>query len=161
MKRSPMRVNFAKLTEEAWVDHGSPFEVESVMTYCSGCSSNGRGPVLVIKQTGGEFANAPRMTTEDALQVQYRYCRKMEGFEFKKNVKCTSKDAAGTRRNVFTDRICDGMMDCNGMEDELGGLGECLHAQPKTANGCCGKINFQGTECVRDGTFEERMRSHC
>ena len=50
-----------------WIDTGHPYELASVMHYCSWCGTNGQGPVMTT--TDGEtFAAGAFMTTTDALQ---------------------------------------------------------------------------------------------
>ena len=98
------------------------------------------------------FDDGERMTTTDALQIQWRYCRAREGFEYKSTKTCTSKDKLGfENRDVFVDRICDGFSDCGESEDELGGLGECANAGTPTPGGCCETVLIHGAEYVYNG----------
>ena len=80
---------------------------------------------MVLKQkyaakNGGinTFEMGPRLTTTDALQLQWLYCSNDEGFEYKETVDCFSKDIFGFPRKVFRDRLCDGYFDCPFGEDE-------------------------------------------
>jgi len=120
--------SYVKLATSSWVDSESKFELESVMTYCSYCSATTSEPVMTTK-SGVTFGSSNRMTTEDAHQIQWRYCRERTGFSFKEYVSCTSEDNFGYNRKVFVDRICDGQVDCNRLEDETGELGTCSAAQ--------------------------------
>ena len=44
------------------------------MTYCSSCGSKNGQPVMTTK-SGETFSSGARLTTTDALQVQWAYCR--------------------------------------------------------------------------------------
>ena len=44
------------------------------MTYCSDCGSKGNQPVMTLK-SGETFDSGFRLTTTDALQIQWAYCR--------------------------------------------------------------------------------------
>ena len=60
------------------------------------------------------------------------------------------------------DRICDGIVDCNGSEDELGGLGTCMPAVPNTAAGCCSSLLVNGDKCVYSGNdYDGRHTYEC
>ena len=55
-------------------DTGYPFELESIMTYCSDCGSKDpKVPVAVLKN-GETFGDGIRLTSTDALQLQNKYC---------------------------------------------------------------------------------------
>jgi len=55
-----------------WIDTGHPYELASVMHYCSWCGTNGQGPVMTT--TDGEtFAAGAFMTTTDALQFGWQF----------------------------------------------------------------------------------------
>lgn len=145
---------FEKLTDEVWLDSGSQFEVESIMTYCSGCMSinSATNPVLTLKN-GDTFESGERLTTSDALQLQWRYCKDRANFEYKETFDCTSTDVLGFNRKVFSDRLCDGKKDCADGEDELGGIANCQESQLQTENNCCGTLSINGVDCARQGTF--------
>ena len=113
--------SYTKIPSDEWVQSGiaSEFEVESVMTYCSFCSAIVKSvPVLSLKD-GRTFGSGTRVTTSDALQLQWNYC-KPRGFEYKPYKECLSTDLLGFKRKVFTDRLCDGVKDCRDGEDETG-----------------------------------------
>ena len=70
--------------KQAWDRHmqsNYPFELDSVMTYCSFCSAaNPNVPVAFLHpqySLNGEqiFSDGAKMTTTDALQIQYKYCQ--------------------------------------------------------------------------------------
>ena len=65
-----------------------------------------------------------RLTTADALQLQWKYCRNQNNFKYKKTQDCQTKDLLGFQRLVFDDRICDGIADCPNAEDE-GDIRKC------------------------------------
>ena len=64
----------------------------------------------------------------------------------KETTNCTSNDQliSGFKRPIFTDRICDGIADCTGLEDELGGLGKCIPFAESTELGCCSVLLVNG-----------------
>ena len=94
-----------------------PFELESVMNYCSKCG--GRDDLNVMTTLNGDTWTSSfieKVTTTDYLQVHWAYCKNNsifpDGkiFEEKDTVKCTSDDTVvpNFNRPIFTDRICDG-----------------------------------------------------
>ena len=102
-------------------DTGYPFELASVMTYCSFCSAaDVTIPVATLKD-GSTFADGPRLTTTDALQIQNKYClMKDSTFVYKEHLMCGGTDAVGLDRPVFVDRFCDNVNDCENGADEDG-----------------------------------------
>ena len=98
-----------------------------------------RLPVTVSKLTGKRHDQGDRITTMDALQAAFRYC-KPRGFHPKETIDCKTPDGAGVIRKVFLNRLCDGYIDCPNGEDENGDMAKCKPAHPPTANGCCGSI---------------------
>ena len=108
---------FTKLSASSWeqTQLGSrvnDFEIDSVMMTCSSCSARDwNKPVLTLKN-GDTWGRTTRMTTADALTVQWKYCRKLPNFSYKKTSDCKAKDMLGFKRKVFDDRICDGIGDC-------------------------------------------------
>ena len=85
-----------------WIEHEEyPFEVESVLTYCSYCSAKGSNPVATLKD-GTTFSGGDKMTTTDALQTQKRYCQsKQDNYTYKEHIQCTSTDLLGFTRPIF------------------------------------------------------------
>ena len=140
-----------------WVEQTEyPFELESVMTYCSYCSSNNGKPVATLKN-GDTFNDGSRVTTTDALQVQTKYCKsKNSSFVYKQHESCRSGDNFGIQRPLFVDRFCDNSMDCFGKEDEDGSIIECIPFGTNTDNGCCAVYVFRGTEYAHSGVYNEK-----
>ena len=127
--------NFEKISaaEQEMTDLGdrvNSLEIESVMTYCSFCGSSNGLPVMSLLPAfgSGTWGENHRMTTADALQIQWKYCRNRiaDGFAYKTRQDCTSTDTLGFDRSVFNDRICDARGDCPGNEDESS-LATCQH----------------------------------
>ncbi|CAG5104802.1 Oidioi.mRNA.OKI2018_I69.chr1.g1556.t1.cds [Oikopleura dioica] len=155
--------NYRPLKHSEWFDMSSPFEVESVMTYCSRCFPGETQPVLSLKGTGEEFGMAYRVTTTDAMQIHHTYCKTDPEigkiFSPKQTIECKSKDKLGFSRKIFADRLCDNIPDCGGFEDEISddrALTKCKLLQPNTEKGCCGAINFFNPrtgplKCIIDG----------
>ena len=138
-------------------DRVNSFEMKSVLMYSSfGGSSNGQ-PVMSLLD-GGTWGGNVKMTTADAKQLQWKYCRDRvaTGFQYKSTLNCTSQDRLGFDREVFNDRICDAYGDCPDFEDELS-LAACQPAAT-TAAGCCTELLFQGSDkCTSTGaTFGAR-----
>ena len=74
---------YFKISTSDWLDTGYPFELASVMTYCSFCSAVGDAPVATLHD-GSTFNDGERLTTTDALQIQNKYCKMKDernGFE--------------------------------------------------------------------------------
>ena len=67
----------------------------------------------------------------NSIKVQWRYCKDRVGFEYKETTTCPTVDFFGFNREVFTDRMCDGVVDCTGGEDETEAMG-CQHAQDQS-----------------------------
>jgi len=132
-----------------WEDSGHPFELGSVMTYCSDCSGS---PAMTLKADGSKWGSHGGITTTDALQVQWLYCRDRSEYEYKSTLACPTADRTGQMLQVFSDRLCDNVKDCYGGEDE-GSMGECKPFGEVTQNGCCQVIMFDGQECVYDRQF--------
>ena len=145
---------FTKLTPSSWVDSGHPFELGSVMTYCSNCAGDPAMTLLDGISTWGNFETGRALTTTDALQVQWHYCRDRPGYPYKNTMRCTGADPTGQMLEVFTDRLCDNVKDCFGGEDEGMGnghgepLAHCKLAAGRTINGCCSWIIMNGEECI-------------
>jgi hypothetical protein len=158
---------FDPIADEDWFDMNSPLEIESVMTYCSYCGSTGSNPVMTLRATGATWSDSYRITTTDSKQIQHWYCELDEenfpNFEFKQTVSCASGDTLGVTREIFVDRLCDGIVDCGGGEDETGELAKCIPAVEDTANGCCGSIIFENEgECISSGElFSDRDVYEC
>ena len=128
---------------EQWLNTQHPFELESVMTYCSLCSSSNQQPVATLKD-GRTFNDGPHMTTTDALQIQYKYCKMPdEDFKYKETVQCGTLDNFGTDKPVFTDRLCDNQADCPNGADE-GTIAPCIPAGDPLPSGCCSVMSFNG-----------------
>lgn len=141
-----------------WFNMGSPLEVESVMTYCSFCSAiSTTTPVMTVKDTGATFSDGYRVTTTDAKQLQWMYCESdtinYPDFEYKETTSCSAGDMLGFTREVFTDRLCDSIVDCASGEDEDGSLAECEPKYEPTPRGCCGGFNvgYDAGKCVYNG----------
>ena len=56
---------FTKLEESFWDSDGTPFELGSVMTYCSFCAGD---PAMTLKD-GSTWGNHGRITSTDITQV--------------------------------------------------------------------------------------------
>ncbi|CBY38065.1 unnamed protein product [Oikopleura dioica] len=159
---------FDVLAEEDWYDMRSPLEIESVMTYCSFCGNNGADPVMTLRETGETWSSLrDRITTTDAKQLQHAYCEldpeNYPDFEYKQAISCLSGDTLNVTREVFADRLCDGIIDCGGGEDETGELAKCIPKEEDTSNGCCGSITFENEgECISTGElYSERDVYEC
>lgn len=109
--------NALKMSLDDWENTGHPFELESVMNYCSKCG--GKHDLTVMTTLKGETWTSSfieKVTTTDYLQIHWAYCKNnsifSDGkiFEEKDTVKCTSNDTVvqNFNRPIFTDRICDG-----------------------------------------------------
>ena len=148
----PFQFDKININEHEQTDLGSKtndFELASVMMYGSG--GNSTHPVMTLLD-GSTFYDGFRLTTADAKQIQWKYCRNITGFSYKETVDCTSKDRLGFEREVFKDRICDGRGDCPGGEDETS-FARCVPGN-KTANGCCSELLLDGVDICRvNGTF--------
>ena len=140
-------------TIDNWVDSGNqfPFELESVMTYCSSCGSADSTVPIMTLLDGTTFGDSLRMTTTDSKQLLWTYCQtKQASYQEKETIPCTSEDrvVAGFHRPVYVDRICDGISDCREAEDELGGLGVCIPFQANTlTSNCCSILLIDSVEC--------------
>ena len=93
-----------------------------MMTYASGSGGKedavgNRLPVTVIKNTGEEHGQGNRITSMDAMQVAYQYCKPRQ-FARKAYTSCPTADPTGVTTLLFLDRICDGITDCPNGEDE-------------------------------------------
>jgi len=102
------------LWEKTPAEFGGEFELLSVMTYASGVGGkvrNGiRYPVTIVKSTGKWHGEGKRISTMDALQVFYKYCR-IKNTPPKPYGSCKTGDPTGITRLVYNDRICDGVQD--------------------------------------------------
>ena len=145
---------------------GSIYEPRSVMSYGSYATSTTSGVPVALLKDGGQIFDGERITTEDALQVQWMYCKeqpsKFPGFEYTETATCTSQDEVGATRKVFTSRLCDGISDCPNGEDE-GDLAVCKEIAPRTPNGCCGAVVRGGQTCTHnpDYSYGDRETFAC
>ena len=70
------------LLPDEWTDSGHPFELGSVMIYGSSTRAVGDSYTMTLN-TGGIWGHHSTLTTTDALQVQWHFCRQESGFNFK------------------------------------------------------------------------------
>ena len=107
-------MNFYKIRD--WIDQGPsyPFEYNSVMSFCSECGSKDKNIPVMTFLNGDTFGDPIRMTTTDAEQIHHHFCRERENFIPKKTKHCITEDklVPGFYRDVYEDRICDGVPDC-------------------------------------------------
>ena len=85
---------FMKIPERFWIDSGHPFEIDSIMMYGEKFfHKNGRKTIEMLTDTEGKGYEKQweRVTTTDALQLQWDYCRDRPGFEFKPTLKPSMK----------------------------------------------------------------------
>ena len=118
-------------------EFGGQFDLNSMMMYSSGTGAN-QGEYSATTVDGGKWwgpgsrGYTDRITTMDALQLQYRYCvARYANFKPKEHLTCSSVSDVGINPLVFTDRLCDGVSDCPDLEDE-GIIAPCMEAQD-----CC------------------------
>jgi len=111
-------------------------------------------------KTGKTFRGGSRLTTMDAMQLLTKYCVP-RGVEMKKNADCPRPDPVGIYRKIFWDRICDGIEDCDGGDDENGNMAPCINAAPPTQNGCCSILTIFGRDCKRVGLYKSRDYYQC
>ena len=63
-----------------------------------------------------------------------------KSYEYSENFSCGSPDVLGVTHQVLKSRVCDGIRDCNGGEDEDGSILQCPKPSGdrfETENGCC------------------------
>ena len=143
LQNSYMANQYYTIRDENWLNTQYPFELESVMTYCSYCSSANGHPVATLKD-GRTFDDGPHMTTTDALQIQYKYCKMPDAdYKYKETVQCGTLDNFGTNKPVFTDRLCDNQPDCPNGADE-GKIAPCIPDGEPLPSGCCSVMSFNG-----------------
>ena len=97
------------------------------------------------------------------LQVAEMYCKNMPQYNQKPKLSCTQVDKFDFNRPVWLDKVCDGVCDCWGCEDE-GSMGTCKPKADQTALGCCTYLvgQAQQTEsCVADATANSRDAYLC
>jgi len=159
--------SFSKLNSKDWQQTKlgariNNFELDSIMMTCSMCSAKDHNKPIMTMKNGDTWSTSNRLTTADALTVQWKYCRNFENFSYKETADCKSKDQFGFKRKVFSDRICDGIGDCPQGEDETGHFGEC-NSGGVTPNGCCNSLRFNVDDvCTADGTmYNERNVFKC
>ena len=154
---------YAQMPIASWLEMTQyPYEAKSVMHYGSG--SNGNGNPVMTYLDGTSFSSPMVMTTTDALQVQQLYCSNIEGFEFKETTQCPSADRHNLLRPIFRDRVCDGVIDCTGGEDEQdNGIAHCLTFGTNTANGCCEVYMVDNLACTlhEESGFNGRDTYQC
>ena len=138
---------YNQMDAAAWLDMTQyPYEAMSLMHYGSG--TNGNGAPVMTYLDGTSFSAPTVMTTTDALQIQTMYCSNIAGYEYKETTQCPSADRHDLLRPIFRDRVCDGILDCTGGEDEIqDGIAHCLSFGTNTANGCCEVYTIDGKEC--------------
>lgn len=152
---------FTKLNNNEWWDSGHPLEIASAMMYSSYAGIADYSPSMVLKADGSTWSNHGSMTTTDALQVQYLYCRNTPGFQYKESITCPSADVTGHHFPVFTDRFCDNTPDCPGLEEETGIMAPCEQLGSITGNGCCTILVVGDDTCVYDGQHLGRDGYQC
>ena len=116
---------------------GFPFDIGSVLMYCSSCITGSEDPFDMTTKAGISWGVMERMTTLDALKTEQFYCednsnRPVNGY--KPKVTCATSDVLNVALPVFTERLCDNVKDCPNGEDE-GTMYQCV--QEKTESGCC------------------------
>ena len=157
------------------------------MTYGSMTRSVNGNVTMVVKLDGLPFPTHTTITTTDALQVQWHFCRELDDFVPKRTRNCTNPDRTGQMLKVFDDRLCDNKRDCFGGEDESD-IEQCF-TQPGTGHkswssalcvlyplflypdkgltpsGCCSHVIFHYRnvpyECVYEKIFNEKPAFRC
>ena len=79
----------------------------------------------------------------------------------KETVSCPSVDQVGYYRPVYTDRICDGRLDCHNGEDENGTLAKCKPEALLLAGlgGCCASYIVKG-HLIGEVEYKYKMSSY-
>ena len=121
-------------------EFGGEFDLNSMMMYNSDSTSVGGGRYVALTKEGqkwwgpGSRGYNRRISTMDALQLQYRYCVARDpNHKPKEHVTCSSPSDVGIHPLVFIDRLCDGVKDCPDGEDE-GGMVPCIDAQDRCSH---------------------------
>ena len=133
------------------LDH--PYEAASSMHYPGTLF----GHDVMTYKDGSPIVTGTHMTTTDSLQVAEMYCNDQSGinemfnhlYNSKPRLTCSGVDRFGFNRPVFLDKVCDGVCDCHGCEDE-GDMGACAPAgEPTPTYNCCAIINVGTSTCTR------------
>merc|ERR1712048_41639 len=163
VEASKYPTNFYKISD--WVDQGAnyPFEYNSVMTFCSECGAKDRNIPVMTFHNGKTYGDPLRITTTDSIQVILAYCNDRGDYYKKQTKRCLYEDKVvpGFHREVYSDRICDGIPDCPEGEDELGDMGRCIHYTEDTQDGCCTTVLFGDKECRYSVNFNEKPSYVC
>lgn len=109
------------MSTATWQDTGHPHELDSVMHYCSHCG----GMNIMLLKNGEAFDSGPRLSTTDVLQVDIKYCNAVTHPSHATDT-CAGGDQTDVVRDVFLDRVCNGINDCNDASDEDGTIRTCL-----------------------------------
>ena len=94
------------------------FDLNSVMLDCSFCYSKNQGRPVMTLLDGSTWKSPSRLSTPDALKIQWKYCRDMNRFKYKQTSNCKARDELGLKRTIFSDRICDGIVPMEKMKHE-------------------------------------------
>ena len=144
------------MNSRGWEKSSYPFDFDSVMMYGyvhevmqrrDPNKKNNIGTGYQVHRKLGWQRNRVRLSAYDALQVQYSYCDAatstpsvvaVKDWVYKETVQCP-RLIYNTVRTIFEDRICDGVYDCPGGQDEKGRMGECIKGE-LTKNNCCKEL---------------------
>ena len=79
----------------------------------------------MLLKNGEAFDSGPRLSTTDVLQVDIKYCNAVTHPSHATDT-CAGGDQTDVVRDVFLDRVCNGINDCNDASDEDGTIRTCL-----------------------------------
>ena len=84
------------------------------MTFCSECGAKDRNIPVMTFHNGKTYGDPLRITTTDSMQVILAYCNDRGDYYKKQTKRCLYEDKVvpGFHREVYIDRICDGIPDC-------------------------------------------------
>ena len=121
-ERSNDKNQWVKFSYANWYETAFAYEPGSLMQYSSKqTAADASLPVATFKDGSLIPGGNDRITTTDALQLQTMYCKDQSfesgekwfpDFELSETTRCSSADAVGAYRHVFTSYLCDGKDDC-------------------------------------------------
>ena len=142
-----LNVSPAALTQGAemytsWRPHGFPLDISSAMMYGTTLLTHDPAEPDLTAKDGSLVPHLFGFTTMDALTAERHYCGAQAG-TYKNKVICPQAAATGLMVPIFTDRLCDNIVDCPGGKDEDGSMETCNHSDSTPRNDCC-KVGCHG-----------------
>ena len=133
---SPAALTSGAEMYESFRPHGFPLDISSAMMYGTYLLTKDPNEPDLTAKDGSVVPHLAGFTTMDSLKAERHYCGAQAG-KYKNKIVCPEPDVTGVIVPIFTDRLCNNIIDCPGGKDEDDSMETCKHSDPTPRNGCC------------------------